>query len=433
MADEPPAAAAEKVRLPAATSPSKPDVNQLIAQLGDATPGVRDSAERQLIDLGRSVDAQVKQAADGSDDPEIRSRASAVLQAWITNETTAPSLITLHCKNVQITEALKVINVQARAHIETMGLAFPAPGKADPNLVTIDADDKPFWDVMADICRQIKAAPYMDYRGAGSFRIMPTWPNWMNNAPHQITGPFWVSVLQVSHNRAEDLETSSSPLAREHISVRMLFIAEPKVAVVQMSDFVVKQAIDNAGHSLMPKPAMQGAPVGAFRRVEQMDRFFDVELGIPDGPAGTKISVLQGERSVLIAQEVEQYQVDDVLGTPTPTKDYKYGKAKVSVTRQGGELRVDLNCTDINPEHWSTIVNCFGTVMLEDAKGHPLRTVKPVGMYSATDDPKTPGFKASGTFAAEPGETGPVSFKWHFPTNLKIVKVPIEFKDLPLP
>ena len=81
-----------------ATQPSSANVTQLIVRLGSESIKERDTAQQQLIDIGATAEAELKKAANDADDPEIRSRAGAILATLKDHEAIQPSLITLHAQ-----------------------------------------------------------------------------------------------------------------------------------------------------------------------------------------------------------------------------------------------------------------------------------------------------------------------------------------------
>src|SRR4051794_12830928 len=58
-----------------------PDIAALLARLGSESFDERQDAERQLDALGEDALPTLRQAADDSDDPEVRHRAAGLVEA----------------------------------------------------------------------------------------------------------------------------------------------------------------------------------------------------------------------------------------------------------------------------------------------------------------------------------------------------------------
>jgi hypothetical protein len=424
---------------PPTTAPALPKVNALIQQLGSDDAGDRDTAQKQLVDLGDKIIPQLKKAADDSDDPEIRSRAAAALAQMKDLDSNGVSLITVHLKDVPVDDATSAIGQQAHATFQEFG-NLGVRGAANAT-VTLDADRKPFWDVMTDLCTQLSVCPSMDASGRNVVRLFSTSRNWMTQSPHQIVGPYWIGVSSIYRTRTIDL--LGPPVVDDQFMVRLVVLPEPKLAVTQMSEFVVKEATDSAGHSLMPRDRPAGIN-HLLRSARQMNHNVETHLFYPDQP-GKKIATLRGEVTVMLAQDMQQFQVDDVLGNPKVTNPLTGCKIDAKVLRQGNDLfRVTIQCTreGLPDDQWSAMLNHMNDMTLEDADGHALASFQTsLSMASGTTDTN---FTATSLFsrnsiAALPAnrqliKTGDAKkLTWNVATSVKPVVIPVTFKDLPMP
>ncbi len=418
---------------PAATQPAPSNITELIKQLGSDDAHDRDVAQQRLQEIGLPAVPQLKKAADGDDDPEVRSRAAATLASIHESQTLqaiAPSMVTVHFKQSMPQEVFNAIGPQCHAGLSAMGMTVPAPGKPG-HTVTFDADQQPFWEIMTVVCSQLHVCPMMNSSADQGLRLGPVDRNWFSDSPHQVSGPFWFGVPAISRDHTLDLagfQTSS-----DKITVRMYVCAEPKLTITHIADFLVKEATDDAGHSLMPRPMPKRLPTAPFRRSSNF-REIDVELPYPES-AGSKIHILRGEVDFIVAQDYAQLQVDDVLGTPRVTKPAIGGGFDVSVKPQGQNFLITMQCSrdTLTEDQWTAITNCGGELKLEDAAGHPLQTLLPFGMHSMKTLPGDQSFTASGTFARTGATGDPARLTWKFPTAFRPVNVPVTFKDLPMP
>jgi hypothetical protein len=423
---------------PATVAPVSGDVGALIAKLGSDNAQDRDAAQHRLQDMGLPAIPQLKKAAEEDPDPEIRSRAASVLATLKESqklEALAASMISVHCKQSTPQEVFDAISPQCHASLTGMGLALPAPGKPG-HTFTFDADQKPFWEIMTEVCHQLRVCPMTESPAGQSLRLVPVDRNWFSDSPHQISGPFYFGVPAISRDRTLDLagfQTSS-----DKITVRLYVCVEPKLTVTHISDFLVKEAADDAGHSLMPRLVPRRLPVAPFRRSQNF-REVDIELPYPElapgTAAGSKLRILRGTVGIIVAQDYAVLKADDVLSKLRLTKPAVGGGFDVSVKPQGRDFLVTIQCMreGLSDDKWTAMTNCGGTLKLEDAAGHPLQSVMPFGMHSMNTNPGDQSFTSSGTFTRT-GTTGdPDRLTWSFPTTIQSLDVPVTFKDLPMP
>ena len=466
---------------PAPADPSKQAahlVAQLIAQLGSDKVEDRDAAQKQLensnsTSLTSAILGPLTDAAKNSDDPEVRSRASAVLNKLKARQASGPSLITLDI-NVGTTAAvLDAIGNQAGGKLVPFGLPQDVPAsRGGPqgdqpgrpaHTATIHANQKPFWEVMTDACTQLHACPALDAPSLHSMRVSPAWEDWLANSPHQIVGPYWFGIAGISRTRSLDLGTGNgSDSADDELTLHLVVYPEPKLAVTQISDFQIAQAVDDAGNSLMPR-SMSGRVHQSMRNLRQSNHTIDIHLPFPQEHPGTKISVLSGQITATELGDFKQFEMSDVLGKPSITSPLPDGAVKVAVTRQGtqsgAEYHVEIDCSrqGLSDEQWNAILNSFGEVTLEDAEGHPMNPVQPVGIHMMTSIANIGSFIATGSFsvpqiamigpsaketAVNPAvnaganrakNNDPQKLSWRFPASVKNVTLPVTFKDIPMP
>jgi hypothetical protein len=418
---------------PAATQPAPP-ITQLIKQLGSDSTDERNAAQQQLITVGEPAISELQKAADESEDPEIRSRSASILQTLKDRKTSDPALITLHVKQMSAQDVFNAIGVQSHTQLTAIGLAVPTaarPGKT----VTIDVDQKPFWEVMADVCTQLNVCPVLEFNGPNAMRFSPAWENWMSRPNHQIIGRTWIGVESLSHVRTLDLNGNSP--AHDQFTGRLIVFPEPGMHVTHLSDFTVEEAADDAGHSLMPRALPVQLSSRPPHRIQLLNHQLDFNLTYPDQQPGSKISVLKGSITMLVADEVRLYQVDDVLGTPSATNPLKNAAIVSTVTRQGSDYRVEIQCTrnGIDQDQWDAMVNCMDDVSLFDSAGHGLIPVSPIGIHSLGTAAGMENFKASGIFSATSSAKAaePRQLRWTIPASIKAQHLAVTFKDLPMP
>ena len=424
-------------------------IDRLIIQLGNDDAGQRDLAQKQLLHIGSTAVPALSKAARDNDDPEVRTRASQVIAELKEHADEDASLLTLHLTNSPAKQVLIAIADQSRAQITSFGTGRVFG--VDNRLVTVDADQKPFWDVMTDVCTQLNVCPSSGLV-QGQMKLMPAvGRNWMLS-PHQTVGPFWIGITGVNRTRAIDL--MGPPATDDQFIVRLMVVPEPKLAVAQISELQLTQARDDAGNSL--KPAISAQDNSARNLIHSLvpgvSPVIETHLSYPEKP-GSKIALLSGEVQVVVGEEVEQFVLDDVLGTPKTVASLQGCTVDATVVKQAspGTFLISLLCTrsGMSDSQWAAVTNRMNDVTLEDAQGNPLselshssasagfsNTFRATFFFSSNAVfgmalPQNPGAAGKVPAITKAGE--PKRLTWNVATALKTLKVPISFKDLPMP
>jgi hypothetical protein len=271
-------------------------------------------------------------------------------------------------------------------------------------------------------------------------------------SPHQVVGPYWISAAGVFRSRSISLMGPQT--VDDQFSIRLIVYPEPKLAITQISELKLKEATDDAGNSLLPKPQAPGMMIAAAFRNHSLNHMVDSRLSYPENP-GKKIALLRGDVSALLAQDLQQYVVDDVLGAaPKVTNPLEKCTVKATVTRQGVDMyRVMLECTrdGLADDKWDAMMARMNDLSLEDADGHALTPLGIGGAVPTGDNTFTgsclfsrnpSGFvlmargaaPAPAPVAGQSAKAGEAKkLVWNVATQLKQVTIPIELKDLPMP
>jgi hypothetical protein len=248
---------------------------------------------------------------------------------------------------------------------------------------------------------------------------------WGNYPSHQ-HGPFMVSVRYIQNQSSVDLTTNTATrVARIQLNV----YAEPALRVVRSYNMaVLDEARDERGHKL----TKYEDPVRAVERVNSASWSWPAQLPLAtrrDG--GSTIAILKGHAKAIV---VTKAATAEIAFDPN-MKDQKVLVGNASVTiktvqRTGDNFVVTL-AAEPDPalaDVWSKI-GLDSTFRLVDKDGRNLmrqqygiNTSKQVMLMFAKLDWN------GGDPAGEP-----VKLIWEMPLELKEIKIPFEFRDIPLP
>jgi hypothetical protein len=426
--------------------PAGTDISGLIVNLGAVDFKIREEAQNRLVAAGVGSLAGLQKAADGDTDPEIRSRAAAAIAKIKEADGYGPSLITVRVKDGPVTDVLKTIGEQAHVHFAPLtqdpaAVRFRAmhnikelPGMA-PNLsvLSLNVDHKPYWEVMADVCSQLHVCPVTNQQGV--VQLGPQTNNWVTGSPHEIVGPYWVSVAGFSHIKQLNLFGTTS--IDDQFSVRLAVFPEPKLPVKSVSRFQVVEAKDDLGNSLLPLMHHEiqkstDSPGGSL---------LESSLTYPEHP-GTRIALLKGQFDVLLATGIQQYRVEDVLGAPKVFNSLSNCPVTIKIESKGlSSLRVLLTgeSKNLSYEQFNK-----SDIVLVDESGVQLQPIYEV----SSSAPLRKGTQGNtffinqlfsldavrhSTTATMPATTPKVDLIWSVPTSFRTITVPLLFNDLPMP
>ncbi len=438
----------------AATQPDDADVARLIRQLGADEGTDRDAAQQQLVDRGTIAEDALTAAAARDPDPEVRARSAAALGQIRDHLAYGPTLLTIHDDSGDPAAVLKEIGRQAQ--VKLVGVWNGAVARPDQRL-TLDVDRRPFWDVMTDVCRQLNVCPLSaDPPNSSTMRLFPANNrNWLTgDSPHQVVGPFWVGVTAL--HRLSSVEWPGAT-TNDTFFARLMVCPEPKLVVTQISPLTVREATDDAGHSLLPPPAVAHLARPGWRAVPSAAsrgpvRTVEAWLQYPADHPGRRIVTLAGDLNVTLAQGSQRFEAADVMTRPTVVQPLPGVAVRVSAVRSGPayyQVTVECGRAGMADARWAAMTNRVSDLAVEDAAGRRLTPVQwtvdvgnsdQVFKATAVFSKNAPvnllmnRMAAAGVPAAAPPQPGdPARVIWNVAARFKVVTVPVAFHDLPMP
>ena len=217
----------------------------LTASLGAPDPARRDAAARTLLAAGPAVIPSLTLAAR-SPDPEVRRRASGLLDKLEAARLGSPTLVTLHADRRPLAAVAADLGRQAGFPV-TVGEA------AGSQPVTLHRDRVPFWAAVDALCEAggLAANVQDDAR-------LALFPADAADPFVSYAGPFRVAATGINagqHRQLAGLPRKGLPAAGpEPLHLSFTLSAEPKAALVGVGQPVVAAADDDRGLSLKPAP-----------------------------------------------------------------------------------------------------------------------------------------------------------------------------------
>lgn len=267
----------------------------LVAQLGSPRYAERESAAKKLLDLGPEAIDALREARDAKD-PEVRSRANALLDKIESTLVIRPTAIRLDFDDQPIRDVVKTLADRAGLPIQLVDEFHPMWNGVK---VTLKNDRPlPLWDALDRLRKTAELdfnVNFMVQNGNGAPRsgiqLVKANPVAGYRQPISNSGPFRVSFGGADHTRSINFDGQNQvqnpmqvpqpvfgrrviggrlaapgmgnpndhrPLITDNFSFRLQVIAEPRLMIAQSGQLKLIEAVDDLGHSLLPTTGNNG-------------------------------------------------------------------------------------------------------------------------------------------------------------------------------
>jgi hypothetical protein len=252
------------------------DPAELVARLGAARYAEREASAAALEKLGRPALAALRGAREVKD-PEIRTRAAALVVKIEGNLLTQASMVKLDFEHAPLPEVLKSLSDQTGIKLSLIPENAPVLLKRRVNLH--EANPLPFWQALDRLCD----AAHLQYNfGMHSFPSgrEPSFPLFDGNArpttPVYDSGPFRVAVVGLHYQRDVQFQptnlvpgrgiveftkpaarpaTSPQPSITQQLYAQLQVAGEPRLTLAQNGPMKIAEAVDDKGNVLVAPPA----------------------------------------------------------------------------------------------------------------------------------------------------------------------------------
>ncbi len=336
------------------------------------------------------------------------------------------TMITLDLKNATLAQAIEAISKQANVKIQTQGGG--GPGFLNGVLskrFDLAVSNQPFWTAMQELCKaaQVYPAPYF-YDHNQALTLLPgASPN--AGSPIVTIGSSKLLLTNITSRFNADM-LSMRPPSRS-LTVSMILYVDPALSPYRISPVVtIESATDENGVSLV-RPPDPWADRNNGNQGNKYVRSLQGQLQFPTN-AGQRIAKLKGYASIVTSGSTETVKIKDPLKvTNLDSKVDGQTVRLVRLTKQGGqsyEAAFLADATSPMFKDWDAISN-FSKLL--DAGG---KEFNHNGSYMGGGN-KTIDFGVE--YAVQPGMSEPAELDITLPSQLREIRVPFEFDDLPLP
>jgi len=297
------------------------DPSDLVVQLGSPRYASRESAEQDLAKLGRAALPSLRAAKD-SKDPEIRTRAAALLARVEGSLLVQPTPISFNFQDIPIGQAIRSINQQT-------GLSLVLAPDDDPSFagrrLTLRTNEAlPFWKAIDALCiagqlHHVPGAQTPLGQRDGAFSLYDG--RIASREPVSDSGPFRVHLASVHYQSEIHLsQVRPNPVIRgtplispgdpgrsmsgptKQFYLQLLVAAEPRLSITQNGAVKLTTAVDDQGRSLLipARPGTFQQSSGYFGMNPAPMVRLRVDLAYPEAP-GQRIRLIKGMIPVIVA------------------------------------------------------------------------------------------------------------------------------------
>lgn len=310
--------------------------------------------------------------------------------------------------------------------------------------LALELKDRPFWSAVRELCTEANVQPNMHYGGHGGDgrRVTLTSPTMMGGNPDsrpwsklptvEVDG---MLVQATAFNRQQSVNYQFPGHSQNHSSVQLTVFVDPAIRVSSFNGGArVEAAVDDNGNSLVIDE--KGRNMIHYGSNSQNGLVYTVQaqLKYPEKNPGKKITNLRCTLLLRGGDKVDSLTVDKPLEAAKVSKEFGdttvtfHGLKKIDAPEGQPaqyQLRVGLTRDDERGDDpWAVM----RTAQLLDDKGVPLSFSGGGGgnnIYTVT-------YAARNNDDGQPtGE--PVRWMIELPTGTRAIRVPVEFKDLPMP
>ena len=313
-------------------------VEKLVRQLNDDEADRRDAAEKVLLELAPTANAdacdeflQLLPTPTDAMPAEVRLRLARLRKRIETEQSSralAASRLSISADGMDLPELFEQIRKQTGNQLSDHREQFGQ--NAEPRSVTIDIDDEDFWPAMDKILDAAKMTTYA-FSGEDNLAIINRDAGALPRAEGaSYAGPFRIQAVNVTARR--DLRSSEQQSARVELEISW----EPRlrpIALSQSVDTLDVTTDEGEKLSINSQREMLNVEVQPGSHATE----FTLPLELPPRSA-TKLASFKGQMSALVPGRLVEFKFDQI----DTAKNVQQSRGGVNVTLNGVRKNQDL-------------------------------------------------------------------------------------------
>jgi hypothetical protein len=406
-----------------ATQPA--GVDQLLAELSAEDWQTRQRAAEALAQLGTEHLPRLRQLADSTTDPDVRTAIVAAMRRMEETAAASATPLTLDFKDAPAVDVLNAIGKQVSYSIVADSTEWLKDVK-----VSIDAKDQPFWEVMKQLSAQWPVRPSQQANDPTRIALTNTGQNFLSPRA-AVAGPFVICPVMLNSNATIDL-LADKPQARfRSMHLQVMVLAEPKVRASRIT-LTIKTAVDENGKSLLTGNGMSTVqPTGNIGQMASIP----LRVQAAAGEIGKTIIRMTGSIKARVPSRLRYVELDDALNLSNRQIDLSGRQVKVNVRPHDDVYEVKLQTPNRGGAMDEATTNVYRALSVVDAEGQALyRRSFAQTMVQPNNWEYTLTFARDGSaFGQQNRKTGePAKLIWDLPVETKDLDVEFVLTDIPL-
>ncbi len=407
------------------TTQLAPDLQPLLRALSADDWLTREQAQSRLEQLDPTARPLLLGIMRQTTNHDIRARLEAALRTIDDNSRISPTLVTLSLKNVTARQAFSELAKQANIRIDVSDLE-----REDQPRFSIDLPQQSFWQALRQLC--VKTALQPEIRGQPPQIVIDSLATRWSCRPASAHGSFLVVADRIERDYKVDL---ARPDELQHrFILQLTAYSDPKLLILKNArDTRLEEAIDERGNSLLPPQEQEYVPESSDYRARWEWRL-SARLHHPDG-AGQRIARLRGSAQFLVRTQFQTWELSQIMTVQNATRTIAGSRLTIEGLARGDEgytLRIrgqGALCGLMSPGLADQFEAIRRSIRLLDNHGRAF-AVDFAGGSGREDWSYLFTFKPT---PAQDATAEPAKLIWDVPTEAKILTVPFEFTNLPLP
>jgi hypothetical protein len=298
-----------------------------------------------------------------------------------------------------------------------------------PTSITVDIENKPFWDAMQEICSQSNLYPQnmgnregvtLQWRGGASQDLFGKRPT-----SESENGIVVASSIQRTHTINFD---SDNPQVDKRCGVNLEAYIDPRLRMQRYQGLPsIEKAEDDNGNSLIPSDQPSQSMNGVNCSWQINGIFIPLDY---DPEKSHKLSDLKGSIHISAAGAVEKLEIDDFDKAQGSEHELAGRKIVIDEIKNGPKsfsMKMTIHREDMTNDEWNMMFQSIvSSLRLEMSDGN---STSLGGGGGGSDKQVT--YTMSTNWSDE--NLKPQKLVWEIPTNFHDVEIPFEFNDLTLP
>ena len=421
---------------PERSSPTEKQIKVWIKELDSQRYVQRARAKKHLIAAGDMVRADIHKEMAGLTTPEMRHEMRAVLHALNNLRLLRGKLITLDLKDASAAQAFKKIG---RAAGVTFNQWPPQLFQQAAGHVTLHAHHEPLLRVLWSVARQTNISmSNMNFNNM--FNVIAANGSMNAHNPVDFEGAFLTEITEIDYHKMLIFNTSR-PQSTKQLMVSMTLVSDPTLRILDpVNQATVTEATDDLGHSLVipanPGPNVYYGYWGNMGTVYNLTVNLHTVKGM-----GTKLKVLKGsvpvvagaQEKTIIFKHLHKAQHQDIAGIRISVANFTLlNQNQYQVQVSFGPRTPPVN-NSLSPDQQAIVQSLenSGNYTLTDAKGRSIVGNMQGGGGGPTQFQYNFGFFNNNNNNNVIGK--PTKLVITVVTRQKIIHVPFEFRNVPLP